>query len=302
MMIIIFPLTFCLIFIILAILFELTRNYLNYWKFKSVPFLKPEIFYGNSRGMGSKYHALYFMTRVYHELKDQGPIGGAFISTQPVAIITDLDLAKNVLIKDFNFFRNRGIYSNPKSDPISEHISNIEDDRWKMIRSKLTPAFTTGKLKTMMETISDHSDKLAEKIKVSSDISESVELKDILARFTCDVIGNVAFGIECNSLDKQDSDFFKMAVKSMDSFDYVMRLVFNGYRKLSKLSGIFLTPREVQDFYYQLVKKMIHHRSSENGKSRVDLLNVLIELMNNENLPFNQVAGNAFFYFVAGVS
>lgn len=288
------------ILIILMLFLKIIKNYKNYWKSRLMPFLQPDLHHGNSRGMGRDYHAMHFMTKVYNELKHRGPIGGAFISTRPVAIVTDLDLVKSVLIKDFNSFRNRGIFFNSKSDPISEHISNVEDDQWKSIRSKLTPAFTSGKLKMMIETISEFSDKLVNKIEKASD--QSVELKDIMARFTCDVIGNVAFGIECNTLDEDTSEFFQMAIKSMDSFDYIMRLVLNGNRTILKSVGVKLTPPEVSEFYMRLVKGIIDYRKNGNERNRADLMNILIELKNCQQLPFDQVVGNAFFYFVAGVS
>lgn len=277
-------------------------KYKNYWKSRSIPSIEPDLWHGNTQGMGTNYHTMDFMKRVYNEFKGQGGFGGAFISVNPVLVITNLDLVKSVLIKDFKYFQNRGIYYNSKDDPISEHISNIEDEKWKNVRSKLTPTFTSGKLKLMFETISSFADKLNIVIKRESSDCGSIEIKDILARFTSDVIGNVAFGIECDSLKDKNSKFYEMAVRSMNSFDFIQRLVLMGFRKLARLFKLKLTPSDVSEFHMNTVKEIILQRKNGNADKRADLMNILIDLMKRKELTFNQVVGNAFFYFVAGVS
>ena len=278
----------------------LYKKVFDYWKIRDIPSIAPEFFYGNSKGLGTEYHTFELMKRVYRELKDKGPFGGIHISFRPTAIITDLELIKSVLVKDFKYFPNRGIYYNSKDDPISEHISNIENEQWKNIRSKLTPTFTSGKLKIMFNTILDISCKFMATIDRDTRSKGSLEIKDIMSRFTCDVIGNVAFGVECDSLNNNDSKFFEMAVKSMDSFDFVQRLVFMGYRNIARALHLKLTPKDVTDFYRDVVKSIVAYRKTNKDVNRADLINILIGLMENENLSIDQIAAQSFFYFVAG--
>lgn len=280
----------------------LHKKTFEYWKTRNVPYIQPELFYGNSRGLGTDYHTYLFMLKAYKELKDQGePLGGVYISLRPTAIITDLDLVKSVLVKDFNYFPNRGIYYNAKDDPISEHISNIENEQWKNLRSKLTPTFSSGKLKVMFNTIQDISDNFMRTIERETIESGSLEIKEIMARFTCDVIGNVAFGVECDSLNDKSAKFYDMAVKSMDSFDFVQRLVLMGYRKLARTFRMKLTPDDVSQFYFDVVKSIVAHRVKDKETSnRADLMNILIGMLNDGVISMEQIAAQSFFYFVAG--
>lgn len=288
--------------VILVIFVKLSADYMRYWKKRNVPYLEPEFYYGNSRGMGSKYHAYEFMLKCYHGLKHLGPIGGAYIMTRPCAFVNDLDLVRTVLIKDFNKFANRGIFSNRKFDPISDHISNVEDEVWKTMRTNLTAAFSIGKLKLMVDAISGYADKLMDKFEKEMEGKESIDIKNILPRFTCDVMGFVAFGIECKILDEEDSDFFKIALRSRDSFDYVQRLVLMGFRRIARFLGMRLTPKEVSEFYMSVVKQVVKYREDGTERKRLDLMNLLIDLNEGEKIPFEQIASNCFFYFVAGVS
>lgn len=278
----------------------LYKKVFGYWKSRGVPFIKPVFPYGNSKGLGTEFHTFELMKRVYNELKDKGPFGGILISFRPTAIITDLDLIKNVLVKDFHFFQNRGIYYNPKDDPISEHLSNIENEQWKDIRSKLTLAFTSGKLRTMFETIFEISGNLMTTIEEESKSRGSLEIKNIMARFTCDVIGNVAFGIDCDCLHDKNAKFFDMAIKSMDSFDFVKRLVLMGYKTIARAFHMILTPTDVSEFYSHVVKSILENRNANKDVHRLDLMNILINMMKNGQLTMNQVAAHSFFYFVAG--
>lgn len=59
-------------------------------------------------------------------------------------VTTDLDLLKNVLQKEFDSFRNRAPPINEKLDPLKAHIVFLTDDKWKNLRAKLTPTFTSG--------------------------------------------------------------------------------------------------------------------------------------------------------------
>lgn len=272
----------------------------EYWKTRDVPYLKPQFPYGNTKGLGTKFHTFALMHKVYNELKNKGPLGGIYISLRPTAIITNLDLVKAILVKDFNYFSNRGIYYNAKDDPISEHISNIENEQWKNIRSKLTPTFTSGKLKIMFDTISNISEKFMLTIERETLTDGSLEIKEIMARFTCDVIGNVAFGIECDSLNDKTAKFFDMAVKSMDSFDFVQRLVLMGYKNMARALRMKLTPDDVSKFYSDVVKSIVGYRSQNKDVKRADLMNILIQMMQSENLSMDQITAQSFFYFVAG--
>lgn len=43
-----------------------------------------------------------------------------------------------------------------------------------------------------------------------------VEMKDAFSRYTNDVIASTAFGLDVNSLDNRDNEFYKMGKKSSD--------------------------------------------------------------------------------------
>ena len=61
----------------------------------------------------------------------------------------------------------------------------------------------------------------------SSDIL-SLELKDLFTKFTNDVIATAAFGIQCNTLQNPDNEFYRMG-KEFNKFSLLRLVVFICY-------------------------------------------------------------------------
>lgn len=70
----------------------------------------------------------------------------------------------------------------------------VED--WKPMRTKITPTFSTGKIKTMFDIISNITDNLVEKFSVAGD--SQANITDTIALYSTDIISNIAFGLESN--------------------------------------------------------------------------------------------------------
>ncbi|XP_024880595.1 cytochrome P450 6B2-like, partial [Temnothorax curvispinosus] len=132
--------------LILALYYYLTLNF-DFWKSRGVRGPRPIPLFGNFKDVTfSKISAHNYLTKMYNKYKDE-PLFGIFAGMTPVLIVKDLDLIKNVLIKDFSTFANRGIPTFEKAEPLSHHLFSLEPKRWRPLRTNLSPVFTSGKLK-----------------------------------------------------------------------------------------------------------------------------------------------------------
>lgn len=165
----------------------------SHWKNLNIPYIQPRIPYGNIQGHRRKLHSSQVFRKFYDELKVQEKFGGIYFFTKPAILVTDLDLLKNVLIKDFTHFHDRGMYHNVKDDPLSGHLLNLEGDKWKKLREKLSPTFSSGKMKNMLPTIVNVGERLEQFMKKTIEVNSEAEIKGILARFTTDIIGEIIF-------------------------------------------------------------------------------------------------------------
>ena len=96
------------------------------------------------------------LTTLYYDFKSQ-PIFGYYFFGKGVAIVRDLDLAKQIMIKDFDYFMDRRPIEtnqdNYSNKVFSEMLTALEGDKWKSVRGMLSPVFTSGKLKAMAPMI-----------------------------------------------------------------------------------------------------------------------------------------------------
>ncbi|KAI2474265.1 hypothetical protein C4B38_000406 [Diabrotica virgifera virgifera] len=120
----------------------------SYWTRRGVYQKEPEFFYGNLKDvLKGKVSLNYQYKLLYDNLKSQGvKYGGHYELMKPSFIPVDLDIVKSVIQKDFSSFVNRGNYANEKHDPLSGHLVFLENEKWRKLRAKLTPTFTTGNI------------------------------------------------------------------------------------------------------------------------------------------------------------
>jgi cytochrome P450 len=70
----------------------------------------------------------------------------------------------------------------------------VED--WKPMRTKITPTFSTGKIKTMFDIMARITDNLVDKL--STGDASQANISDTIAMYSTDIISNIAFGLESN--------------------------------------------------------------------------------------------------------
>lgn len=247
----------------------------------------------------------------YDELKGKGDLAGFYSLIVPMYFVTDIEVLKLILIKDFDNFSDRGIYVNEEVEPISAHLAAISGDRWKFIRQKLRPAFASGKLKMMFHTIADTGDNLINAIDNASR-SGSVDIRNISLRYTADVISSCAFGIEANTLNYENPEIYEILITMVghEGISQVWFFFLSAFPNFARFFNLKYFNKKVSDFFENMVGGSIRHREA-NNITRSDLLNVLIELKNQESLndektsssrklSMNDCLAQAFIFLLAG--
>lgn len=109
---------------------------------------------------------------------------GIYQLMKPTLFVLDLDLIKNMCVKDFEYFVDRGFYYNEKDDPIGCHLLAIDGDRWKYARKKTSTIFTSSRLKWMFQNIKESVDSLVEFMdKVIEQGDQPVNIRNVVCKF-----------------------------------------------------------------------------------------------------------------------
>lgn len=160
-------------------------------------------------------------------------------------------------------------------------------------------------MKFMFPTILSVSDKFVDCLCNASKLDSEVEMYDWLARFTTDIIGTCAFGIECNSMIDPDAKFRQMGRKVFEQpkMSAIERLLAVMCPSFAKKIGIYSHHRDVTTFFLNAVKETIAYREANNIQ-RNDFMSLLIGLKNSEKeedqLTIHEIAAQAFVFFMAG--
>ncbi|XP_036333107.1 probable cytochrome P450 6a13 [Rhagoletis pomonella] len=273
----------------------------QYWEAQGIPLIKPFLFFYYGRGrIGSDCHAIDIPNEVYSRFRESGlPLAGMFMIGDPLIILLDLEVIKHVLIKDFANFSYRGLYHNLRDDPLMGNLAAIDGPYWKRLRAKLTPSFTTGKMKFMYPTLIKVAEQLSSVVEKRLTTEGIIDVKDLSACYTTDVIACSTLGIECDSLHNPNEDFRLITMKFFEEYSVTRDLISQRFPQLAKMLRWTNTPKSVTDFYIKVVRDNIAYRE-EHGIVRQDFLQIMMDLIKTEALTMEEIAAQVFVFIIAG--
>lgn len=255
----------------------------TYWKNLNVPTLPPSIPFGNCGPvLLVKTSLAEYCKYMYDKLKPTGkPFAGFYVFAKPLILVLDPEFARQILIKDFPYFFEKIMYCDEENEPLSASILTLNGMKWKDMRSKLTPTFSSGKIKMMFPLIVQCSEELNIVLDNIVKNKEAIDIKDLTGRFTTDVIGTIAFGLECNSLKDPNVEFRRCGKRIFQLTNYEAFLItFSNYFpdafKYLKLKRL---PSFISDFYMRIVSETVEYREKNNIR-RKDFMDLLLQLKN----------------------
>jgi cytochrome P450 family 6 len=297
---------------IVAVIYFLIKRKFSFFKDLGIPYVEPSFPLGNMSGLGSKYHLVDILRHAYDECKGKDVVAGFYNTISATYLVTDLELVKNIMIKDFSNFVNRGMYVNEEDEPLTGHLVSIEDDKWRFVRNKLSPVFTSGKLKAMFNIVRDKGDSFVAAIEKASKNGQAIDAKDPASRFTVDIISSVAFGMEADTLKGDHPELIKFGkeVFGTEGISALQLFFMMAFPKVAKFLKMRQFGVELTNFFMNVVGDNIKHREKTNDK-RADFLNMLIQLKNKgsidgefssemKKLTQNQITAQAFVFFFGG--
>lgn len=196
-------------------------------------------------------------------------------------MLSDPYLIKQVLVKDFDHFVNRDPKEQDYTDRLmSKSILMMRDDKWKEMRSTLSPVYTTSKLKTLFvllqECINDFISFYEEKALKDNGTIE-IETHDVFARVTADGIATTALGFKGDCVKNEKSKIFEIAAALESDFVNPTTAFFvNTAPILFRIFGFQVFRKSVHEFFETNVLGEMRRRRELNIH-RPDVIQMLIQ-------------------------
>lgn len=306
-----------LIGLLTLLYFFLHRKY-SYWERKGFKTLAGyNYLFGHFRdALAQKEFIGDFVTRLYNSTNE--PFIGIYSILRSILLVRDPELIRSILIKDFPYFSDRDVHVNENYDPLSGHLFALAGQRWKNIRSKLTPAFSSGKLKAIFPTLLNCGSTLQNHLNQFANNDKLLDVRDVAARFTTNVIASVGFGIDIDTITDPNNDFRVYGSQIFEpSFGNAIRWFFFFIAPpLMSIFRIKICNSKVEKFMRSISAQNLEYRE-KNNISRKDIFQLMVQVRNtgtvqnddqwetviNENqksLTENQIAALTFGFFAAG--
>lgn len=199
----------------------------------------------------------------------------------PTFVVKDPELIHQIMIKDFGHFYDRGFPAIKRDVLFSENLFNLRGQSWRSLRNKLTPTFTSGKIKHMFDQFLKSGDHMLESINQPSE--KTFDAKLVSLEFGTEVIASTAFGIDFSKDNPQTKEFVKNASSG----------TFQGLRLNLTLFLATVVPKTVEllrismfkpgtmDYFINLTKATKEYRKEKNVK-RNDYFDLLMTLQEAE--------------------
>ncbi|GFT23831.1 cytochrome P450 3A21, partial [Nephila pilipes] len=257
----------------------------DYWKKRGIPYIPRMNFFAmvymfSSKDMGQAIRDM---------VKNYGRVVGSFEGSLPTVTITEPNLLREIFVKDFHIFPYRRIMKT--YDPIADAMVLITTgDDWKRVRSIITPAFTSKRMRQMASIMNDCSKTLLEVCEKYWKEQKPIDAKGVFGAFTMDVIASSAFGTKIDSHNDPENEFVKNVKKNFSSFT-IPRMVFSflipGWILKCIPLDLNVMILDKNNFFRDVTMNVIKQRK-ETGRRYNDFLQMLMDIADETDQNENQ--------------
>ncbi|XP_020286745.1 cytochrome P450 9e2-like [Pseudomyrmex gracilis] len=293
---------------LIALYYYLTKNY-KYWQSRGIPC--PD---GALPGLGHMLSVISmkmpfteYLRKLYQNNKDRSMVGFYNFVT-PTLLVLEPELVKTVLQTNFANFNENPFQVDPEVDPLRAHNPFVNTgEKWLSGRKKLTYAFSTTRLKLLLESIKSVCNKLDNFLdeKLSKTGKVEIELKDLCSRYTAQVVAAAGFGVDGYCFDDKNADksFRKIGSAIMEPSlrTNIMFFLLFFIPSLNKFLKMPFIPKYIDRFLRTLVAELLEQRRAD-GIPRNDFLYLMVELEKIEGDKFDTevLAAQALSFIVDG--
>ena len=256
----------------------------------------------------------------YRRFQYMGGMYGTYEGRTPVLTVTDLDMLREIMIKQFNNFPNRRKYATMDQPMVDKIMFNLEDDEWKQHRALLKPTLNSARLRASYPRVEKMLRSMLEVMEKNAKTQGGqLDISLPIGCFCMDVIAGIGFDVDCNSIGNPNNDFLVKARNFLNIFGertFTFALFVPAFVKtILDWFGIMIMTKKDVLFFREFTRRAIEVRRSEpdTQRGRDDFFQFMIDnsVVRDEKKPGNtgpssklltleELYGSSLTYFLAG--
>ncbi|GFR81489.1 cytochrome P450 [Elysia marginata] len=287
----------------------------KYWKKLEVRGPPPVPFFGNIPELFDP--AVGFRAAVKRWQGIYGRVFGIFFFRKPVLVVTDPEVIKQILIKDFNMYVDRYVVGEGKlQNPLLQlTVFFAQGSTWRRLRKMMTPSFSGTKLRFLTARVNKMARQLSDHLHSSAVEGRPLEAKWVFGAYILDVSAAMTFGLDLNSLSNLEGTFIQRA-KSLVTVDRAIQLklalvgIFPACLPLLRFFNIGYFKYTDVCFFRDNLRALVRERVSQ-AEACDDFLQLLLEAefkdtreegfaMPGSKLSEDEIVAQALLFIIAG--
>jgi len=292
----------CLIIVLFILLYRFITKEWSCFDGQNIAVARPSFPFGSrvmKDVMFGKINFLEMITEINVEFPKE-KIVGYFLFQVPRYNINDIDLAKQVLVKDFEYFTDRAAITTG-DEVFNNFLTNLTGEDWKRTRMLMSGVFSSGKLKLMVPHIDKAGMNLVKHLSQVCERGEVLDMKNLGGLLTLDSIATAGFGLDINSFDDPENRFRIMALQLTNAPGYrktsipvlvLKTLMFKAFPEFSsKVLKMKFSDAESMDFFSDIIRRTYRHRM-ESKERRNDLIDLIVDEVKKADSSANNSGQN----------
>ncbi len=116
---------------VMLVLYYYMTSTADFFAKRDIPYLAPTPFIGSSSDalLLKKWRGKVWQDWYNYAKKNGHKFLGVFLGRRPMLMVCDVDMIKTILVKDFQYVMDRGMYFDRQREPLSANLFNLEVSR-----------------------------------------------------------------------------------------------------------------------------------------------------------------------------
>lgn len=208
----------------------------------------------------------------------------------------DASVITQIGITHFEHFVDRIPFVDIQADTMfGKSVILMCGEKWRAMRSTLTPAFTGHKVRNMFEFVDENALNFTRSLITAASQQNGAmraEMYHLFGCFAADIIASITFGLELNSFENPTNDFLVHGRRAADfsGFKTGIRIILLAWFPwLMRTINFEFVPRCIKEFFKSTLLDIINERTKRQI-FRPDVVNTLMAIRNERLKYENQRA------------